>query len=55
MPQLSDHDFRAIIELHDRWLEEELAGNEAHITKLFIERLNKEVGCKCPEFRTTRA
>ena len=31
MPQLSDHDLKAIIELHDRWLEEELAGNEAQI------------------------
>ena len=49
MPQLSDHAFRAIIELHDRWLEEELAGNEAHITKLFIERLNKEVRTKWKE------
>ena len=31
MPQLSDHDLKAILELHDRWLEEELAGNEAQI------------------------
>lgn len=31
MPQLSDDDLKAIVELHDRWLEEELAGNDAYI------------------------
>ena len=31
MPQLSDDDLKAILALHDRWRDEELAGNESHI------------------------
>ena len=37
MRELADDDLKAIIELHDRWLEEELAGNEAHIISFCTE------------------
>ena len=37
MSQLSHLDLKAILELHDRWLHEELAGNEANIISFCTE------------------